>query len=266
MTPRVATWLRLAVAQLPMTWTVAGNLQSILLALEQAARSGARLCVLPELALSGFHRDIAAQSTRARILPALAEVQAACARLGLAAALGLPWTEADGRCFNRMAFIGACGQWLGHVDKQGLTESEALFFTPGPQSRSVIGLAGLRCSAVLCREVEDVDALAPELRRQEVDLLLWPSYIAWPPLAPHQAPDYGPAAALMARQCAASVLQCNWPHALNDPATRGMGGSRWIDSNGRVRAQAPLDHSGLAILHEDRFDWQPLLQPNALSA
>lgn len=253
-------WPCLAVAQLPMAWTVEGNLASIRLALEQAAQAGAALCVLPELALSGFHRDIAFQSRKERIEPALAEVQALCKTLRLAAVLGLPWTESPTRLFNSMVFIDADGGLLGRVDKHGLTDSEAAFFTPGAAERPVFELAGLRCTAVLCREVDDFAALAPGLTDQRADLLLWPSYIAWPPLAPRDAPDYGPAAAALARQCKAVVLQCNWPQALNEPETCGMGGSRWIDSFGQEVLSLPQDQAGLAILGSECYDWRPLIE------
>lgn len=243
---------RLGVAQMPMAWSLEENLACILSLMALAAERGVEACLFPELALSGFHRRIGDQVEPARMATALQSLQAACAEHGMALSLGLPWVQGAQR-FNRQLFMDAAGATVGCVDKHGLTESESLFFARGPERRAQFDWAGCRCSAVLCREVDDAELLLSQLRG--ADLLLWPSYISWPPQGP--GPDYGPAAAALARQCGAWLLHCNWPQGLNEPAARGFGGSMLFDPRGAPRLQLPLDQPGLAVfdLHAPVLNW-----------
>jgi predicted amidohydrolase len=55
--------LSVAIGKIRMEWSDQANTQSMLRAMTQAAEAGAPLRVFPELALTGFHRRIRAEST-----------------------------------------------------------------------------------------------------------------------------------------------------------------------------------------------------------
>ncbi|MBL8348512.1 MAG: hypothetical protein JNN03_24005 [Rubrivivax sp.] len=81
---------RIAVAQIPMHWELAANVQAMKHAMQLARAQGAGLCAFAELALTGFHRRIVEWAKPELVGPAVAEVQAAAASLGPAVAFGAP--------------------------------------------------------------------------------------------------------------------------------------------------------------------------------
>lgn len=258
----------LAIAQTWMYEGLGDNLAAMRAALCMAAQCGASICIFPELALSGFHRRIGERFAQTEAMAwAQGQLHGDCAQLGIAAAYGLPARSAAGRPLNRYVLIDAEGEIQCSIDKHGLTPSEAQFFVPGtPRGSGLLG--GLRCSAVLCREVLDIDPLATAWPPGALDLLLWPSIIS-----SHDAesPDYASAASAMAQRCGVPILQCNWPNSVNSPPTRGLGGSSYWSANGRLLAQAPMDAAGLAVIDSDGhgLHWHPLPReatPKALSA
>lgn len=253
---------RLAIAQMAMAWTTADNTRSVLQQLGLAAQAGAALVVFPELAITGFHREIRREAQPAPVAAALAQVAAACAQHRIAAAVGAPaWIPGEPRPLNVHVLIDAHGQVQAQVAKIGLTPSEATFFAPGTAPRPVATLAGWRCSSVLCREVEDDQALAAQLPPGRADLLLWPSLVGHDPalMAAHGWPDYLPLARAVARHSTAWLVQCNWPWALNTPESRHAGESAVIGPDGQLRLRLPRDAAGLAVfdLGDTRLDWLP---------
>ncbi len=91
--------LRVAIAQPAMYWTTPQNVARIVEALEVAARQGARVCLFPELALTGFHRGIREQALPGVVGPALQQVQAACRAQRVVFTLGerdYHWTPLPG--------------------------------------------------------------------------------------------------------------------------------------------------------------------------
>jgi uncharacterized protein YdeI (YjbR/CyaY-like superfamily) len=109
--------------------------------------------------------------------------------------------------------------------------------------------------------VEDAEALAEQLPPGRADLLLWPSLVGHDPalMAAQGWPDYLPLAQAVARRSAATVLQCNWPWALNNPESRHAGESAVIGPDGALLLRLPRDAAGLALfnLGETDFDWLP---------
>ncbi|HEX2011220.1 MAG TPA: nitrilase-related carbon-nitrogen hydrolase, partial [Roseateles sp.] len=79
---------RIAIAQPAMHWTAADSAAELLSLLERAAMQGARLCVFPELALTGFHRRIAEAARPEIIAPLVQHVRTTCARWGVWASVG----------------------------------------------------------------------------------------------------------------------------------------------------------------------------------
>lgn len=240
-------------AQPRMHWTLSGNLAETLATLEAAAAAGAVACVCTELAVTGFHRQLPALVDAAALADAEVQLRAACARLGLAAAVGLPTLRPDGAVLNSHLYINADGCEVGRVHKRGLTPSEATFFTPGA-TRGWTRLAGAWVTSVLCREMLDGATLVPALAAaapagDDPRLILWPGYIgASDTAAAADCAAYVAGARDLAVALGAWVLQSNWPAGLNAPAARGFGGSVVIDPTGRVTHRLPMDDVALSVV------------------
>ena len=248
------TALRWAVAQSAMHWTLAGNLAETLTALEAAAAAGAEGCVCTELALTGFHRRVPALIDAAALARAEAALRSACARLGLAAVVGLPTQGAQGAVFNSHVYIDATGRELGRVHKRGLTPSEAGFFTRGGV-RGWTAVGSLLATTVLCREMLDGAALLPELRATlpagdaRPRVIFWPSYIGESDAEQAALCEaYRAGARALSRDLGAWVLQSNWPASLNAPEHRGLGASVVIAPGGRCVRTLPRDGAALAVV------------------
>lgn len=225
-----------------MHWALEDNLADIQRALAQAAQAHADLCVLPELALCGFHRRMTESLEPARLAAAEDALRAACERLGLALAVGLPTCTEGAKPFNSYALIDARGHEVARTHKQGLTPSEATLFAPGGE-RAWASVMGVSVGVVMCREVlDDLPGLVASAAASP-RLLLWPSYIT-----DFEELGYLAAAQDLARRSAAWVLNANWPVSLNAPATRGFGGSLCIDPEGRLCDRLPFDAVGLALI------------------
>jgi omega-amidase len=259
--------LCIAISQRRMHWTVAENLASIHTALQLAADAGATLCVFPELAVTGFHRQIASQAKSALVGPALQSIQQACAEHGIAAAVGAPsfeGIEGDAQIFNSHVLIEATGQRVATVAKIGLTAPEATFFQPGTE-RPVVQLQGRACTSVLCREIEDLAPVQQQLPPQTAELIFWPGLIG---IAPEAMEAYGTTpvedAQLMARATGAFIVQSNWPNALNHPETNShIGQSAVVAPSGELLFRLPRAQAGIGIftLGARQFEWLPEAAP-----
>lgn len=212
-----------------------------------AAAAGASLVVFPECATTGFHRRLREVYDATAVGAIIDDLQARCEASGVAAVVGTPWPGPDGSVYNA-ALVLRPGMPRLVAPKVGLTPSEQRFFTPGRRA-PVWEWDGWRLATLLCREVEDLDALQAAYAGK-VDLLLWPGYIAW-----QDGGTYRAAASRLAATVGAHVAQCCWPGALNDPDQRGMGGSLLIDPRGVVRATAPSDRPARAC-------WSLIDQPS----
>lgn len=259
------TDLRIAIAQPPMHWTTTENVEQIVAALMLAAQQGASLCAFPELALTGFHRGIREQGTPAIVAPALRQVRAACRAHAIACALGAPTFDASGPILNSYLHIDATGAIASTVSKNGLTPAELTFFAPGA-GRPVMQFQGRACTTVMCREIEDIESIAVQLRADPVELIFWPSLVGNPPGTVHpKAEDtadlgYFKRTAVLARRLNAYVVQSNWPNALNTPDSTHLGESRVYANDGEILLTLPRDQAGLGVftLGERSFRWTPL--------
>ena len=257
--------LRLAIAQQTMAWTTERNVGHIVEALALAAGQGAQLCLFPELALTGFHRQIREQALPEIVEPALQQVRAACRDARIAGLIGLPTFASDGSVRNSYAFIAADGELGATVHKNGLTAAEQTFFAAGVD-RPVMRFSGRDCTTVMCREIEDVDAITAQLDAAPVQLVFWPSIVGHPPgtiAEPERAVQdlgYLQRAGEFARRLNAHLVQCNWPHALNTPERKYQGESKAYAPDGEVLLTLPRDEAGLAVfeLGAREFQWTPL--------
>ncbi|MEQ1683605.1 MAG: carbon-nitrogen hydrolase family protein [Burkholderiaceae bacterium] len=259
------THLCIAIVQQPMAWTTPGNVAHILAALALAAEQGAGIAVFPELALTGFHRGIRGEAVPATVDAALRQVCAACCEHGIACALGAPTFAADGAILNSYLHIDAAGEIVSSVSKNGLTPAELTFFTAGTE-RPVMQFAGRTCTTVMCREIDDLDAIAVKLQADPVDLVFWPSMVGNPPGTVHPTPEdtadlgYFKRSAVLAQRLAAFVVQSNWPQALNTPESTYLGESKAYAPDGEILLTLPRDEAGVGVftLGERAFRWTPL--------
>jgi predicted amidohydrolase len=251
---------RLAIAQVPMHWTTAQNLAAIEQAMQLARRQGAALCAFSELAVTGFHREIGREAQAQPVQAALEHIARLAAELQLAVAVGAPAFGAAGAILNSHYLLDERGRQAARVDKQGLTEAEATFFARGTQ-RPVGRLAGLRCSAVICREVSDLAAVQAQLPPGSVDLVLVPGALRQDPEKPRtDPPEYVHEICRLAAATGAHVVQTNWPNALNRPEESVDGGGSCVAApDGELLFRLPRQAAGLGVfdLGSRQAQWLP---------
>jgi predicted amidohydrolase len=258
---------RIAIAQIAMHWTTRENVNAMKRAISLASSHGAHICAFSELAVSGFHRQIAQEAKPEVAGPAVAELRAHCALLSIAASVGAPTFSDDGKRFISQLLIDERGELAAAVAKQGLTAPEAIFFERGT-SRPIGTLQGLRCSAVICREIEDNDQYTRELPRGSVDLVFVPGALRQDPEKPRtDPPEYVRNLQRLALATGAHVVQTNWPNALNRPQESVDGGESTVAGpDGLVRFRLPRQAAGVGIftLGEDHFEWRAEPAPDPL--
>lgn len=155
--------LAVAAAQITLGASIDDNLERILRAMDEGARAGARVVVLPETALSGYSPAIR-RGRDAAEWPALQRGLDAIARRG--AERGL-WTvvgsEAwDGAAWvNRLYAFSPEGGVAAAYDKVHLMGTETPYYRPGTVAPVVFDLDGVRAGLQIC-----YDARFPEGYRQ----------------------------------------------------------------------------------------------------
>lgn len=217
--------------------------------------------MFPELGVTGFHRSIASQAVPSRVNAALGAIQATCAERNVAVAVGAPSFDERGQILNSHIHINELGEIVAVSPKNGLTPSEAKFFSPG-DVRPVSTLAGLSCASVLCREVDDVASLTGQLPKGRADIILWPSLVGRPPANPPDPAEvkYLPLEQSIALQTGSYLVQSNWPNSLNYPEEGTHAGeSVVVAPDGEILLMLPRAEAGVAVfqLGEGSFDWIP---------
>lgn len=249
---------RVAIAQVNMRWSTSENMSAIRDAMELASSRGASLVGFSELAVTGFHRHIAREATPELVLPAVLELQGLCAKLSLGIAVGAPTFGPGSVKFNSHLLIDEQGETKAVISKQGLTQPEATFFGRGT-SRPVAVLQGLRCSAVICREVGDHELVAQDLKPGVAELIFVPGALRQDPEKPRtDPPEYVKDIQRLASATGAYVVQTNWPNALNRPEEGAEAGQSIVVSpEGEVMFCLPRQASGVAVftLGERDFEW-----------
>ena len=238
-------------------------MSAILDAIELAHSRGATICTFPELAITGFHREIVSLAKPDLIAPEVQRLQTICAQKRIAVAVGSPTFGDDGGRYNSHLFIDEEGELLSTVSKIGLTPVEATFFRPGV-SRAIAMLHGVRCSAVICREIEDSPQIGEQLSAGSVDVIFWPGQMRPDPAKPiTDPPAHVVQAQALAQALRAHVIQANWPNALNRPEeSENTGYSAVIAPSGELLFRLPREASGLAVfsLGKRKFEWHAMGQ------
>jgi omega-amidase len=170
-----------------------------------------------------------------------------------------------GAILNSYLHIDTAGEIASAVSKNGLTLAELTFFAPGTD-RPVMQFAGRSCTTVMCREIDDLEAVAVQLQAGPVDLVFWPSMVGNPPGTIHPTPEdtadlgYFKRTAVLAQRLGAFVVQSNWPQALNTPDSTWLGESKAYAPDGEILLMLPRDEAGVGVfnLGERAFRWTPL--------
>ena len=249
---------RIAIAQIPMHWSIEENLAAMLAAMRLARLSGATLCTFSELALTGFHRKIVELAKPDLVAPALDRITGLASELNLAVAFGGPTFGPDGGKYNSHLLVNQSGAVVAVIHKNGLTAPEATFFKAGT-SRPVADLQGLATTAVICREVEDYGPVVEQLHAGAARLVLWPGLMGPDPAKPvADPPEHVVQAQRIASAAGAFVVQSNWPNALNNPERSAEAGqSACISPQGVLLFRLPPNQFGLGVftLGESAFEW-----------
>jgi predicted amidohydrolase len=136
---------------------VAANRAAAVAAVEEAARHGAELVVLPELCDSGYvftgEAEARALATPAADSPTLREWRDLAAAHGTTIAGGFCELGDDGLVYNSAAIVGADGV-LAVYRKAHLWDAEKLVFTPGDGPPPVADLPFGRVGLMICYDLE----------------------------------------------------------------------------------------------------------------
>jgi predicted amidohydrolase len=238
-----------------MEWSGVANTQSMLRAMMQAASSGAQLCVFPELAVTGFHRQIRTEATRHLVEAHTQALRQACRDLSLAIVFGSPSFGDDGRVFNSCVFIDERGQQVGVIEKIGLTPAEETFFARG-STRTSVELLGYRTTAVLCREIDDLEELEAELPSLSPQIIFWPGMMR--PAVDGSESTHVQHAQQLARCTGAFIIQANWPNSLNYPEESAEAGhSVVLAPRGDELIRLPMAAAGVGVfeLGQAKLEW-----------
>lgn len=214
-----------------------GNLQRHLVCIEQAAALGAELVVFPELSLTGYEPSVARQAalpvTSARLDP----LQAACDRLGITVAVGLPLPTPDGIRIGMPIFCPEAPRQV--YAKQRLHDDELPYFTPGNQAL-LLEVGEHRVAPAICYESMFL-AHAAVARERGADLYL--VSVAKTAKGIREGYAHYPE---VARELGMPVLMANCV----GPADTfiGAGGSAAWDSQGHLLASLDDHSEGLIVL------------------
>jgi predicted amidohydrolase len=251
---------RIAIAQVQMFWTLEENMAAIRDAMAIASAQGAAICAFSELAVTGCHRRIGEFARPELVGPAVEEISALGAKLKLAVALGAPTFDSSGAKYITHHLIDESGQLSASISKRGLTDPEATFFARG-SVRPVGHLQGLRCSVVICREVEDHIQLSKDLPPGSVDMIFLPGSLRQDPDKPvSDPPPYVDDMRAIAQRHQAYVVQTNWPNTLNRPEeSKDAGASGVVSPAGELMFRLPKERAGVGVfnLGERTFTWHP---------
>ena len=117
----------------------------------------------------------------------------------------------------------------------------------------------MNCSAVICREVGDLEAVSRELPLGAAELIFVPGALRQDPGKPiADPPEYVCDIQRLASATGAFVVHTNWPNALNRPQESVDGGGSTVASPaGDILFRLPKQQAGVGVfdLGSKSFDW-----------
>jgi len=124
---------------------------------ERAAAKGARLLVMPEMILSGYHigREAVAENAEAMDGPSARRAAKIAESQGTALLYGYPERGEDGSIYNAAILIDRDGRILANHRKNHLFgDIDQNAFSPGDQSVTLALLDGVKIGILICYDVE----------------------------------------------------------------------------------------------------------------
>lgn len=238
--------LRVAVAQMASTFDIAANTEKIVGHLEDAKAQGARVVVFPEMALTGYTKKAAFGETLdwAAVEKAMAEVQSACARLGVYAVVGAPTREGD-RLFCAAVTIGPDGTVIDAFEK--IYRAGEAWATAG-RKVSAFEIDGVKTGSFVCHD----ERYGPLVQLRALTGTRMFVYISCES-GPHDLHKVGPYRAQIQARAVENgvfILHANTPasvYGTPDMADGSHGESRIIDPTGNIVAEAPIYGDALLV-------------------
>lgn len=217
---------------------VEANLATCLDAAESAADLGAKLLVLPELALSGYMFESRQEAEDLAIIPEgreMVELQQAAARTGVALVVGL--VERDGSALYNAAVLVEPSRRVSGYRKMHLpTLGGDRFLDPGNDSEPVVVETDVgRIGLAICYDLRFPES-ARSLALAGADLIAQPSN--WPPEAWMLADHFAPVRACENRVFVAIANRCDVERGVHF-----MGRSQIVDPSGQVLVDAGDDEN-----------------------
>jgi len=223
----------------------AGNRARLAGLVEEAARNGARIVVLPEAAVPGYadlvgdvfwgdgkrpDRPDVAGVAETFPGPSVDFFSPVADRLDLY--LTVPFIEREGKDFyNAVAFLGPDGKVRAHYRKQRLWPvADASWAAAGPERACVADTEYGRLGLMICY---DVHVVLPMLGEAGADIVLHP--VAW--FGPNSGNWFETVLARRVAKQKTSLILANWTFP-EDPGWSGHGHSLIIGPDGRVLARA----------------------------
>ncbi|HWT31484.1 MAG TPA: carbon-nitrogen hydrolase family protein [Propylenella sp.] len=152
--------MRLAAYQMrAVAGDVTANLATIAEAAAEAARRGAELLVLPELAITGYGAgDAIAELAEPAEGPQIDRVARIATEHGLAVACGFA-ERAGGSVFNSAALVTADGRRVIYRKCHLYGPYERKLFVPGGATPALVDVSGLQIGLLICYDVEFPEAV-----------------------------------------------------------------------------------------------------------
>jgi omega-amidase len=123
-------------------------------------------------------------------------------------------------------------------------------------------LLGYRTTAVLCREIDDLQDLEAELAPLSPQIIFWPGMMR--PAVDGSESTHVQHAQQLARRTGAYIIQVNWPNSLNYPEESAEAGhSLVLDPDGQTPLRLPMAAAGVGVfdLGRNEFEWHAQVEP-----
>lgn len=170
------TQIRLGLAQVRQTDSLADNSTAVLDAMDQAARQNVRILCFPETQTFGYRADISSATApvpTAALDDLHARVARRCGELGMACVLGTEIAAENGRPYNSALVVRETGEIAGFHHKSKLTPLDAVAYEAG-DSVQTWDLCGVKTGVVICFEGFRFPETTRECVRQGAQLVLHP--------------------------------------------------------------------------------------------
>src|SRR5688572_6059682 len=243
--------IALALAQLnPTVGDVAGNLNLVRRARDEASAQGADLVVFPELVLVGYPPEdlVLRPALVEAAAAALRELEAESTAAGIAVVVTLPW-QADNALHNAAALVAEGRSELRfkhELPNYGVFDEKRVF-VPGPLPTPVT-FRGIRLGLPICEDIWFPEVTA-HLKREGAELLLVPNG------SPFEVEKFHQRLELARQRSSESGLPIAYVNQVGGQDELVFdGGSFVVNADGKVVHALPLWQETLRVTRWERQD------------